>query len=240
MIQQPFGSAALHWPRLLAVLLIASLSACRSTSHQQEQVPAVVAAPVGEGVPYAIDSAQSLLTLHVYKEGLMAALGHNHVIAVHDLHGSVQWRGEPVQSAFTLEFAVAAMTVDEPELRATAGVDFSAVVPDSARDGTRRNMLGDKLLDADHYPDIRVQSELITAAPQGWVVQARVTVCGRDSVVRFPVTVSQDGDTISAHGQFDLLQSSLGLTPFSVAMGALRVTDRMRLQFDLVAARAGS
>lgn len=200
----------------------------------------VLAEPAGESVPYAIDSAHSLLTLRVYKEGLMAALGHNHVIAVRDLHGSVQWRGEPMQSAFTLEFAVAAMTVDEPELRATAGGDFSAAISDSARDGTRRNMLGDKLLDADRFPVIRVQSEHITAAPQGWVVQARVTVCGHDSVVQFPVAVSQENDTISAHGQFDLLQSSLGLTPFSVAMGALRVTDRMSLQFDVVATRAGS
>lgn len=200
----------------------------------------MLAAPAGESVPYAIDSSHSLLTLHVYKEGLMAALGHNHVIAVHDLHGSVQWRGEPVQSAFTLQFAVAAITIDEAELRAQAGIDFSDAVADSARDGTRRNMLGDKLLDASRYPDIRVQSERITTAPQGWFVQARVTVCGRDSVVQFPVTVTQDGDTISAHGQFELLQSSLGLTPFSVAMGALRVTDRMNVQFDVVATRTGS
>ena len=82
MIQQPFSSAALHWPRVLAVLLIAILSACRPNSHQQEKVPATLTVPVAGGELYSIDATHSLLTLRVYKEGLMAALGHNHVIAV--------------------------------------------------------------------------------------------------------------------------------------------------------------
>lgn len=239
MIQQPFSLAALRWPRVLAALMMGALSACRPNSHQQEKVPAAVAPPAGESAPYTIDAARSLLTLRVYKEGPMAALGHNHVIAVHDLHGSVQWRGEPTQSGFALEFPAATMTIDEPELRAAAGADFSAVVADSARAGTRRNMLGERLLDADRYPDIQVQSERVTATAQGVMVQARVTVHGRDSRVEFPATVSQEGETLSAHGEFDLLQSSLGLTPFSVALGALRVADRTEVQFDLVATRAG-
>ena len=52
------------------------------------------------------------------------------------------------------ELPVASLTVDEAELRAAQGVDFAADVPDSAREGTRRNMLGPAVLDAEHYPQI--------------------------------------------------------------------------------------
>ena len=48
------------------------------------------------------------------------------------------------------------LTIDEPAMREMAGPDFPPGVPQSARDGTRKNMLSEALLDGEKYPTIRL------------------------------------------------------------------------------------
>ena len=50
---------------------------------------------------------------------------------------------------------------------------------------------------------------------------------------RWPCNASDDELTVS--GEFDLTHSQLGLTPYSVALGALRVAERMHVRYRLVA-----
>jgi hypothetical protein len=47
--------------------------------------------------------------------------------------------------------------------------------------------------------------------------------------------VSRSADLLTATAEFPLRQSALGLTPFSVMMGALRVEDQIRVKLKLVA-----
>jgi len=49
------------------------------------------------------------------------------------------------------------------------------------------------------------------------------------------VTLESRGTDLVASGEVELRQSQLGLTPFSVMMGALQVQDAMRVQFRLIA-----
>src|SRR5687768_11291940 len=60
--------------------------------------------PVLKPVPgaqiYTVDPAQSLLRILVYRGGAMAQAGHNHVVASHDLSGTVYLHHELRQSAF--------------------------------------------------------------------------------------------------------------------------------------------
>ena len=51
-----------------------------------------------------------------------------------------------------------------------------------------------------------------------------------------PVTLEAQGADLVASGELELRQSELGLTPFSVMMGALQVQDAMQVRFRLVAA----
>ena len=50
---------------------------------------------------------------------------------------------------------------------------------------------------------------------------------------RLSVAWQQAAETLSASGEFELLQSAVGLTPFSLLMGALRVEDRMLVRYRL-------
>jgi YceI-like domain len=217
-------------------MVLALLAGCRS-APSPTVVPPVVAPPIPGSVLYGVDAATSQVALFVYREGPMAALGHNHAIAVGEITGSVQLHTQPERSRFELHFPVEGLQVDPPALRAAAGDDFSSVVSDGARTGTRNNMLGAKLLDGANFARITLRSERVTIAPAGLLITTRVRVRDREKLIDVPVTWRRDGDVLTASGEFALKQTDLGLTPYSVMLGALRVADEMKVRFSIVARR---
>jgi len=44
-----------------------------------------------------------------------------------------------------------------------------------------------------------------------------------------------DGDTLEVDGEMPLKQTDIGLTPFTLFGGALRVEDEMKVRFHIVA-----
>ena len=130
---------------------------------------------------------------------------------------------------------MASLTIDEPALRAQAGADFASEVPDSAREGTRRNLLSPALLDGADFPEILLESTTVTPLPEGLRLTVEARVRGQRSSFEVPVALRREGATLVATGALELRQSQLGLVPFSVMMGALQVQDAMRLEFRVVA-----
>ena len=165
----------------------------------------------------------------------MARLGHNHVIASHQLKGSVFVADDPLQSRFDIDVPVNELTIDEPAMREMAGPDFPPGVPQSARDGTRKNMLSEALLDGEKYPAIHLRATDVAAAAEGFDVGVEITIKDQVRNVRVPVTLERKEGALVARGEFPLKQSELGFKPFSVAMGTLVVLDEMRIRFEVVA-----
>ena len=127
--------------------------------------------------------------------------------------------------------------MDEASLRAKENeADFPPDVPDSAKEGTRKNMLGAALLDSEHSPEIRLRSLSLKALPAAgteWQARVDVTVRDRPSTVVVPLRYEQRADKIVVSGDFPLKQTDLGLTPFSALLGALQVVDEMRIRFRI-------
>jgi hypothetical protein len=224
-----------------AVVLLAVLAGCQSTPPR---VPAPTPAPAEaapglqrQGRPFQIDGAASLLTILVYRGGALARAGHNHVVASHDLAGEVYVPDELSGVSFELHVPVNLLTVDEEDLRSAAGADFAPGVPEEAKTGTKRNMLGTALLDGDRYPEIVLQSEAVRRAAEGAGVDAQVRVIVRDqaSSVIVPLRYTLDGSTLEVTGELPLKQTDLGLTPFSLFGGALRVEDGIKVRFRIIA-----
>jgi polyisoprenoid-binding protein YceI len=128
-------------------------------------------------------------------------------------------------------------TIDEPKLRALEGVEFAADVPDSAREGTKKNMLGEAMLDGARFPEVVLRSERMESGSEGILAQVSVSIRGQTRTVTVPVHYEIRGNEVRAQGQFALKQTDLGLAPFSLLGGALRVEDQMTVKFS-VAARA--
>jgi polyisoprenoid-binding protein YceI len=188
-----------------------------------------------EGKPYAVVAKESLLTLLVFRGGALAKAGHNHVIASHSMTGMAWVAAEAERGSFEIHVPVSDLTIDEPTLRALEGKEFSADVPDSAREGTKKNMLSEPLLDGAHFPEVVLRSERMERGAEGMLAQVSVSVRGQTRTIAVPLRYEVKEDEVRAQGQFALKQTDLGLTPFSLLGGALRVEDEMTVKFSVVA-----
>ncbi|HWM70960.1 MAG TPA: YceI family protein [Steroidobacteraceae bacterium] len=226
--------------------VLISLAGCptRPQGPEPSAKVGVVAPPAGspqaqrhEGRPFDVASRESLLTILAFRGGTLAKVGHNHVIASHDVSGTFYVPDDVSHSTFELHIPVAQLVIDEPDLRAKEGPDFPTDVPDSAKESTRRNMLSEALLNGTQYPDITLVSQHIDAAAPGSQIRAdvQVSVRGQTHTVSVPVVYSLVNGELTASGDLPLKQSDLGLTPFSALLGALAVQDEMRVRFRFVA-----
>jgi polyisoprenoid-binding protein YceI len=127
--------------------------------------------------------------------------------------------------------------VDDPEARRAAGGDFPVDIPAADKEGTRKNMLRKEVLDAEVYPRVTVQSATVAGTLQAPQITARITIKQAARDVPVTTAIVLDGDRLTASGEFEILQTEFGMKPFSVAMGALEVQDRLRVRFKLVAAK---
>jgi hypothetical protein len=192
------------------------------------------------GHPYDVVSSESLLIILAFRGGALAKAGHNHVIASHDVRGTFYVPDDVLQSTFELHIPVGQLSIDEPQLRTQEGSDFPPQVPDSAKEGTRRNMLSEALLNGAQYPELILSSQRLQRGPMGTSVLAdvQVTVRGQSHVIPVPVAYSLVGGELVALGELPIKQSDLGLTPFSAMLGALQVQDELRVRFRIVARQA--
>jgi hypothetical protein len=67
-----------------------------------------------------------------------------------------------------------------------------------------------------------------------------VAVAGHESRQTVAMNIVRDADRLTLSADFSLRQTALGLTPFSVMMGALQVQDEMHVHVRIVARRAQS
>jgi polyisoprenoid-binding protein YceI len=222
------------------MLLVVLLSACGQQPGQPTS--AEVAAPGqhkhARAQLFRIDPEQSSIRLRVYRDGPLARFGHNHVVVATGLTGVVYREKNLAQSAFELNIPLAQLLVDRPADRAAAGPDFAGDLSEFAIAGTRENMLGPKLLAAEQYPEIKLASVAVEGAPPNVRFTVELTVRGVKSQLVIPATIESGDKSIVATGQLVLSQTQLGLTPFSVLGGGLRVRDTIDADYHLVALRA--
>jgi polyisoprenoid-binding protein YceI len=96
-------------------------------------------------------------------------------------------------------------------------------------------MLRAELLDGERYPRVQVKSAKLGGSLQAPQVTARITIKEASRDVGVPVVAAVNGDRLTASGEFEILQTDFGIKPFSVALGALEVKDRLLVRFKLVA-----
>lgn len=235
------------WSLICAAALLCACGAPqprRPTTDATTLVP-----PAGRNVgtaAYPIDTARSELRILVHRAGPMARLGHNHVIVNRSLAGWAGVGAEPTAASLVLRIPVAGFTVDDAQAREAAGADFAESVAEDARIGTRRNMLSAAVLDADRFPMITLTSVAVhrtagtSALPSMLSATLVVDVAGHRSTIEVPFTLDARPDGLTASGSMVLRQSALGITPFSVMLGAVQVRDDLRVEFRLVARTPGA
>jgi polyisoprenoid-binding protein YceI len=224
-----------RWTWMLLAIL---LGACGQQPSKPVSDQAATLGSHKHAQVFRIDPEQSSIRLRVYRDGPLARFGHNHVIVATGLTGAVYREKELAQSAFELNIPVGRLVVDRPADRAAAGPDFAGDLSEFAIAGTRENMLGPKLLAAEQYPEIKLASVAVAGEPPNMRFTVELTVRDVKSQLVIPASMTADAKSIVVQGQLVLSQTGLGLTPYSVLGGGLRVRDTIDADYHLVALRA--
>ena len=223
------------WPVL--VILAGCAVPPREEAPPAAAVPAAPAAaqPAAPGESWKV--VASTLEVRVYRDGPMQKLGHNHLITSDELTGEIVLREPVTATSFELSLPLESLVVDDEKARAAAGGDFAAPVPAKDAEGTRNNMLGEKLLNAASFGVMKLASESLSGEPGSYQAQVRVSLAGGEHVVAAPFTVTIEGDHLKAHSEFHLKHSEVGLVPITVALGAVKVRDDFEVSVTLEARR---
>jgi polyisoprenoid-binding protein YceI len=162
----------------------------------------------------AIDAGKSVMTVHVYKAGMLSAFGHDHEISAPVAGGTVDAGGRKVE-----------LHVDAGALRVQ-----DAKVADKDRSEIQANMLGPDVLDAEHYKQIHFRSTSAEPAGAGaWKVGGELTLHGETRPISMEVR-EKDGH-YAGTCRFDI--TNFGIKPVKAAGGAVRVKNEVQIEFDI-------
>jgi len=224
--------------RLLCILLPLAIAACAAPPRGQEPTPpAALESPVPRASADVWQVTGSHLEVRVYRDGPMQKLGHDHLITSDRIVGEVEMREPLAASRFALRLPLDSLVVDDAAARSRAGGAFDAPVPEKDREATRHNMLGERLLDAARQGEILLTMESITGGPRNYEAQVRVSLAGHEHVLAVPFELTIDGGRLAARAELRLTHADLGLVPFAVALGALRVRDEFEVELTVEAGR---
>jgi hypothetical protein len=222
---------------VLGVLVSACVSQTPERTESAPQRPAnfpeeYYRLALQRGMPvFRVDPALSLVVIEVRRGGSLARLGHDHVVASHDVQGYVATEDARADLYVQLDRLV----VDEPELRAEAG--FDTQLSETFIAGTRQNML-EKVLEAKQYPYALINVSRGSADTEETKVS--ITLHGTTHALQVPLKIENRAEGLAVSGTAALNQSDFGIAPFSILGGAITVQDQVNLRFRILAQRVAA
>ncbi len=179
-------------------------------------------------VVFTIDSTTSEIHWRVYKSGVLASLGHNHVIAVAKPTGKIFLSQTLPESRIEMELSVADLIIDNQTLRARYGEDFSSEPSADDIAGTRSNMLSKSVLNEAIFPNIKITGIALSGFGVGQTIDLAIQLLGRTISVNVPINVEPPiNGIIQMQAEFRITHKQLGLKPFSALLGALQVAEEI-------------
>jgi polyisoprenoid-binding protein YceI len=194
-------------PGLARAIRIAALAWCALT--MAPALPAV-------GRVRVVDVAQSKITVHVSKKGMLGFLGDDHDIEAPISSGSYDGASQTVDIAVD----AAKLRVLDPKLS-----------PEKRHD-VQNNMVGPEVLDVARYPTIRFTSKRAgVAGASRSKIDGELTLHGQTHPVTLQVA-KIDEEHFS--GSATIRQTAFGITPIRAAGGTISVEDAVNVDFKIV------
>jgi len=186
---------------------------------------------------FKVDPSRSSLVVQIFRDGVAAKFGHDHVVQATIFSGSVTYDpSAPALSSVAAEVWTATLKVDDAETRRRFGLEGQPSASDVAE--IEKSMKAEGQLDASRFPTIAFASTTVTPdAPERYLVTGQLTIRGVTRDVRFPATVLMDGNGLRATATLTIMQSAFGYKPYSALLGAIKNRDAVVLHIDLVAVR---
>ena len=182
-------------------------------------------------VSYRLDPGKSSFMVRAFSGGLLWFKGHDHFIAVRDFSGEIKLTSESILPA-SLQ-----MTVNT-----TSMVETRDVFTEPQKQIINKE-LKEIVLETEKYPEMIFKSTNITGKlnPSG-VFEARIegdlTMHGVTRRTVIPAEVKLVGNDLRSTGEFSLERSDFKVKATSAFHGMVRVRDKLKVTFDLVAHRS--
>jgi polyisoprenoid-binding protein YceI len=210
---------------LLLVLLCNITLAQRVANRPEPKRPVV---PSGSDV----DLQRSRVYILVGKTGF----GHDHGVEGRLASGSIQLGA--TQNAGEMVFDMATFTADTRTARTRVGLTGETDVATQKK--VNSNMRGPDVLDVAKHP--RASFRILSAKSHNAVtpgetpiydLEGQFTLHGVTRPLRMVATLNSSEGRTGLHGHFTILQSDYGITPYSAALGAVGVADKLEIWGDI-------
>jgi polyisoprenoid-binding protein YceI len=181
-------------------------------------------------VRYTLDPSRSKFMAHTNRSGLLWFKGKGHHLKVGEFSGQIELTMPHIQPA-SLRLVVKAASLKE------TGTDFT-----EQEKQIINKELHDIVLNPDQYPEIVFQSTNVTAwtaKRSGFDVKliGDLILHGVTRRIEIPANVTLNGDEIRATGKFSIDRDDFKVKATSAAHGLVRVSDKVKFEFDIVAKR---
>jgi polyisoprenoid-binding protein YceI len=191
------------------------------------------AAAANSPTQYLIDSQKSKIEIQVAREGFFKAFGHDHLVSASRFSGEIRMdQAKLDESSVNLTIDAKSLTVVDPG------------ESEKDRKDVQDTMLGEQVLDVARYPQIQFASSSVKVVSGKkdlfqLQVEGTLTLHGMKKPVTLPVRLQIGQDNVlSAYAEVSILQSDFGITPIKIAGGTVRVKDRLKLTFHILAGKA--
>lgn len=183
---------------------------------------------------FTVDPSRSSLVLQVFKDGLAARLGHDHVVRAGQFSGAIRYdAGDPDASSIQVEVVTAALVADDQSTRRRFGLTGELAATDAAE--IDRAMKSERQLDVARFPSITFRSTAVRKqAAERLLVRGQLAIRGVTAEVEFPAVVAVEGERLRGRAQLTFKQSTFGYQPYRALLGAIKNKDEVRLHVDLV------
>jgi polyisoprenoid-binding protein YceI len=176
---------------------------------------------------YRLDAAQSRFMVRTFSGGLLWFKGHDHFIAARDFNGEVELTPTGITPA-TLTLTVRAASLTETR----------DVFTEPQKQIINRE-INELVLESGKYPEITFRSTQVTVNPKANGFDVRLTgdltLHGVTRHITIPALVNLSGNDLHARGEFTIKRSDYNVKATSAVHGTIRVRNKLKLSFDIVA-----
>ena len=172
--------------------------------------------PIAPG-SYSLGPQNGRLIVKTYREGLAKKVGHDLIIEVGQWSANVNVGEDPSDSSITASAQVGSLSPVQ-------GVGGVKPLSDGDKADIKKNIT-QKVLTS---PEISFKSSSVKSSGNSATVSGDLTIMGRSQPV--DIQLSESGGKI--RGNFSVTQSNFGIKPFTAMMGALKVQDRVDVEFE--------
>lgn len=165
-------------------------------------------------------AGQGRLTLLTTRDGLAATAGHDLTIELTEWSAELDVADDLAPAALTVRADLNSFAVREGR---------GGVKPLTDRDRREIAATARKLLRAERFPVATFTASRFEGNEDGGTIEGTLSLAGSERPLRLTV-VSEGG---GYHATSALRQTDFGIKPYSAFLGALKVSDEVRLEIDL-------